>query len=481
VTPFEIVLVIATFVSIAVLNIGAVPHGVRRWVVLGGLLGALVLHGVYDTPRWQFYPLYPCAVLLIAMAASARPEHSLAQGGVRMTSALVTVAALVSAALGTVMPVMQLPDPGAVLGTFAHQLVDTERMEQYGPEPGRPRRVMVQVWYPAAAAPEGATPVSWAPGIGEFGAALANFAGLPGFLVSHLEQTRSAAYLYAPAAEAPAEGYPVVVYSHGWTGFRNIAITEIQRLAAAGFIVAAPDHTYGAAGTVLANGTVALNDPSAMPEKGAPDRQEGIEQLVDSYAGDIKLVLDFLETVQSGEFASPLAGKINSELVGIWGHSTGGGAVIEVAKTDTRVKAVAGLDIWSEPVSPDLRARPTTLPLLSILSQDWFDNKESDNNQVLPEVLASFEGPKVLKYLRGAKHGDFTVLPLMTPLAGTLIPHQRGTLDAASTIEAVDAALEAFFTQHLKGGALPVWHEALVDAGSSTLPKNPMVRPTKNL
>ncbi|MBI1318409.1 MAG: hypothetical protein GC168_05580 [Candidatus Hydrogenedens sp.] len=463
-TPYEIILVVSTLFAAVAINVQAIPAPIRRLGVVGLLLGALALHGVMDEPRWQFYPLYPCTVLLLAVAAAERPEHSIARSGKLASSVLVILAALVAAGLGTVMPVLRLPDPGTVLGTFTQQLVDTNREEKYGPDPGRARRVMVQVWYPAASVPEGERAESWAPGIEKFGPALANFVGLPSFVLSHLEQTRSAAYLYAPAAKAPAEGYPLVVYSHGWTGFRNIAITEIERLAAAGFVVAAPDHTYGSAGTVMATGEVVLNDPSAMPEKDDPNRQESIEELVDTYAGDIRLVLDFMQEVQSGSFASPLAGKVDLGRVGIWGHSTGGGAVMEVAKTDPRVNAVAGLDIWSEPVSPDLRTKVSTIPLLSILSQDWYDNKGSDNNKVLPGVLKSFEGPKDLFYLKGAKHGDFTVLPLLTPLAATMVPTHRGTIDADTAIEAVDSALVGFFTRNLKSGPVPAWNPALQPA-----------------
>lgn len=290
---------------------------------------------------------------------------------------------------------------------------------------------------------------------------------MPGFLLDHMTLMKSNAYANAPAAGPEGLRYPVVLYSHGWTGFRTIASNQIEAIAAAGFIVIAPDHTYGAAGTLAEDGSVILNNPKAMPAKDDPHRQEGIEKLVDSFAGDLQYLLDTLPKLDSGEVPSPLKGRFDLMNIGVFGHSTGGGAAVELAKDEPRIKAMVGLDIWCEPVSPQLRDKPRDIPFASIRSQDWHDHRDVDR-QILHEIMGTFSGPKYDLYLAGSRHGDFTMVPLISPFVRYLVPSQRGTTPAQDATDAVDSFLAAFFLQYLKptsGIALPpppaVIHPAL--------------------
>lgn len=474
--PLETALLLFTF--IAVVQVFAFNHpqpqlGRRVGVALLAV-AALLLHVFIEGARWQCYPVYAVTVftLLAAIMRSSGPTTRLFRWG-GLLGSLVLLA--LGGGIAWALPVPVLPRV-ATLGTFNQFLTDDTRTESYGPSPGGPRKYVAQFWYPAdpgSIIGKGAQP--WSPESMRFGKAIADEVGVPAIFLSHLGMTTSNAYADAELSSEHGDKLPVVLYSHGWTGFRTIAASEVEALAAAGFIVIAPDHTYGAMGTVFPDGSVHLNDPEAMPADKDPNRQAGIEKLVDSYAGDLKHLLDLLPKLDSGEIASPLKGRIDLDRIGVFGHSTGGAAVVEIAKSDERVKALVGLDIWGEPVSAELRAKPRDIPAASIRSQDWHDNRTKDRD-ILYQILDSFATPTLDLYLADSRHGDFTILPIFSPIVGRLIPHQRGTVSAADALESVDGFLVDFFTAHLKpsGKPLPVppetTHPALRPA---TRPANP--------
>ncbi len=144
------------------------------------------------------------------------------------------------------------------------ELTFPDRLEPYGPQPDTtPRRIMVQVWYPAEA-DDGAEPGPWTDDFDVIGPAMSRRLGFPGFFLSHTRYSRSHSFEDAP----PLSGlFPLVIYSHGWTGFRGIAVNQAESLASHGYIVVAADHTYGAVITRFRDGTIAGFDPVALPDE----------------------------------------------------------------------------------------------------------------------------------------------------------------------------------------------------------------------
>ena len=70
------------------------------------------------------------------------------------------------------------------------ELTFPDRLEQYGPQPDTtPRRIMVQVWYPAEAT-EGAEPGPWTEDVDVIGPAMSRRLGFPGFFLSHTRYTQ---------------------------------------------------------------------------------------------------------------------------------------------------------------------------------------------------------------------------------------------------------------------------------------------------
>jgi len=414
-------------------------------------------HLLFEGGRWQFYPAYLLALVLFG--AALRPQDFVESGpGLRRLRMGAGIAALalvaVCVALAWVLPVPQLPLPRGPhpVGTATFYIEDLGRPDPYTTPPGGKRRIMLQVWYPAASV-EGAERAPWSDGIGHFGAALARRIGLPSFVLGHLALIGSNSFIDAPLLAGDA-GLPVVVYSHGWTGFRTIALDELEHLASHGYFVAAADHTYGALGTVFPNDEVVLNNPSAMPPGSPPEaRQAGIELLVETYAGDVRFVIDTLERMQDGAMPSAFSGRLDLGRLGVFGHSTGAGAIYEVCALDARVKCGFGLDPWLEPVSADVRAMPLRVPFYALRSAQWVGSG-SKNIPVIKALLGQSEAPVYDYYLLDSKHADFTLLQLLSPAIGMI--NMTGPIDGRRAMAVTNDYLLGFFDQYLRGQESPL-------------------------
>lgn len=429
------------------------------------LVVAMIAQLIFEGYRWQLLPLEIATVLLAA--GDALWEERRFRGVIRLRRAVLGgVACALVAVLPVVLPVPELPTPtGAFsVGTTTVVLVDTAREEVYGlPEPDpdaltepvpegqedepelEPRRIVAQVWYPADVAPD-AEPVEWNPDIDVVGPAMAERLGFPGFFLGHTEGVKSHSFSEAP----PLDGqFPLVISSHGWTGFRTINLNQIESLASHGFVVIAPDHTYGSIAVRFPNdGDVALLDPRALPPEEDTDPEiyrEASEQLVETYTDDLLLILDQLESGESGAFAG-IVEHVDLERVGVFGHSTGGGAATRLCLEDSRCDAVLGLDAWVEPIPDRIVARELQIPSLFMRSEDWWATPNDRRLRGLAERSPS------LSYwigIAGAGHNDFVMTPLFSPIADRL--GLKGPIDSARVVPIVDDYLVAFFDRYLLG------------------------------
>lgn len=430
---------------VALLAVGfAVPRGRPR---IAWSLAALLAAGSQvwlEGWRWQLVPAGGLLAVLLLRSLPADPDRRPAARRV----AVGLIVGVVAGLLPALLPVPDLPDPGGpyAVGTASFELVDPERSEPYGTLAGEPRRIMVQAWYPTSD-PDG-DPVPWTPNIAVIGPVIAEQRGLPTFLFDHTRYVTSHAAVNAPILPGP---WPTVVYSHGWTGFRTVAPDQAEALASRGFIVLAPDHTHGAVATVLGDGTTVTFDPAALPdaeEVGADAYQEAIELLVETYAGDISLVVD---TMASGTGpAAFLATQADTSLLGIFGHSTGGGAATRFCLEDDRCDALVGLDAWVEPIPPALLSMPLEVPSRFLRSEGWTG---TPNDALLGGVVSLAGAPADRWSIPGAEHNDFTFVSYVFPIAHYL--GLRGPIEPDTVVGLVNGTITDFFDHHLAGGPPP--------------------------
>ena len=271
-------------------------------------------------------------------------------------------------------PLFELPPPTgkSPIGTTRWVVQDASRDETFAP--GRKREVEVIAWYPSAGA-AGAAGVA-APYLYNGMEEALSFARLAklGDAYNGLQFVKTHAVLDAAPAAAPAR-FPVIVFSHGYTGLPSSHTALMEDLASHGWAVLHVVHPYEATAAKLGDGTVVLftDEKNAMrpqivavmdewgPEGGtmenvvnAPDDLEketllrgylatlkNTSAVVTRWVADVHVVLDRLPRSGAG---SALAARLDLSRLGAAGHSMGGVMAGQFCVEDRRCKAALNLD-----------------------------------------------------------------------------------------------------------------------------------------
>jgi Chlorophyllase enzyme len=417
----------------------------RRGIVALLLTAALFAQLQLEGYRWQMIPLYALALGLAVgdvffLDRRFHWSRRVARG------IFGTLGVVAAGALPVLLPVPQLPAPSGPepMGTVTISLIDRERDELYGPPRRNPREFVAQVWYPATVDTE-AERQPWSADWEVVLPAIARNIGIPSWSLDH---TRFALG-HAGADRTIAGGtFPVVIYSHGWQEVRSIALNQIESLVSNGYIVIAPDHTYAAAATVLADGEVVYHDPGALPDPTETEEdvdEEADTNLVFTLAGDIVTILDALEAGEGGPFGT-IAASADLNRIGIYGHGAGGGAAMKVCLEDERCAAVLGMDPWVEPLTEDVLRLTMARPALYMRSEDWVD---TPNDALLAGIAARGSSVTYWMDIDGAGHNDFVMTPLLGPLAAQF--GLKGPIPAGRVIPIIDNYLLGFFDVFLLG------------------------------
>ena len=268
-------------------------------------------------------------------------------------------------------PLFELPPPTgkSPIGTTRWVVQDASRDETFAP--GRKREVEVIAWYPSAGA-AGATAPYLYNGMEE-ALSFARLAKL-GDAYNGLQFVKTHAVLDAAPAAAPAR-FPVIVFSHGYTGLPSSHTALMEDLASHGWAVLHVVHPYESTAAKLGDGSVVLftDEKNAMrpqivavmdewgPEGGtmekvvnAPDDVEketllrgylatlkNTSAVVTRWVADVRVVLDRLPRSGAG---SALAARLDLSRLGAAGHSMGGVMAGQFCVEDRRCKAALNLD-----------------------------------------------------------------------------------------------------------------------------------------
>jgi predicted dienelactone hydrolase len=338
------------------------PFRIRLFPVAA--LIVMLAHLSIEGYRWQMIPLYALASLL-ALNSLTRIRFSIDWKPIVSIPALTLLA--VSTALPILLPVPSIPAPGGPypVGTRIYELTDLSRQELYSGKEGA-RRFQIQVWYPSEPAPSDER-APWMARVDVIAPAIAAYLHMPSFFLDHLALVNIPAYQESKVA--PTEkGYPVILFSHGWNGFNAQNTSQALQLASQGYVVVGVQHSYGAVITVFNDGTIAHNNPSALPN-GAPNEEyeAAARKLVHQWAGDLGYTLDFL-LEENDDPGSPLYKALDLARLGVYGHSTGGGAAIQFCGMDPRCVAVLGMDPFMRPVSAEVLKNGVNQPAFFMFS-----------------------------------------------------------------------------------------------------------------
>ncbi len=406
-----------------------------------------LIHFVIEGYRWQMIPLY---VFVSVLTLSSLIKITSPGDWPTAASTWTVILLALSTALPGLLPVPKIPVPTGdhKVGTTIFELTDSSRKETYSGK-DEPRRFMVQVWYPASI-----TDIDvHAPRVSDakvFAPAIATHINLPSFFLDHLALVKIPAYK-DPGLANPEYPFPIILFSHGWNGFNAQNTSQALELASHGYVVIGIQHTYGAVVTVFPDGTLAPNNPSALPKDADDPNYEVVaRRLVNQWAGDMSFVLDQFSRLNN-EAGSIFFQKLDMERVGVYGHSTGGGAAIQFCGTDPRCKALLGMDPFMRPVSAEVIEGGVPQPSFFMFSQSWVDDTDSKNNRLFNQFRPHVAENKGVIEILETRHYDFSDLPLLSPIAPQL--GLKGPLSGTRVTEIVNSYLLDFFEWTLQNGS----------------------------
>jgi hypothetical protein len=236
--------------------------------------------------------------------------------GKAMRSALLT---LLAASLGCAGPLPfepagpeAAPDP-ALHGPYAVgvRTVDLRDATRPNAQTGEPRRLLTEVWYPAAEEARGQ------PGAVYTLADVLNPRAIAtASITATVELGTEAVRDAAPYREGDGDGdaFPVVFFSHGSNGIRMQSLYLMTYLASHGYVVISPDHE----GNVLSD---------LLTDNGIPDA--GLAAgLFFLRADDVRFLMEHFRALPAGD---SLAGLLDFTRVGVAGHSFGALTAVRVA------------------------------------------------------------------------------------------------------------------------------------------------------
>ncbi len=287
------------------------------------------------------------------------------------------------------------------IGTIEMELVDSSRPDLY--RNAGDRRLMVQFWYPTKDDTSSGFAPYMHPNIVELFSLFQDYTD-PQTMISFVSNMGTNAI--QSASINTDDKLPVVFFSHGFTGTRNLYSTIIEDLASRGYMVIGIDHSFGAFATVFPDGSLIL----------ASATQPTFPELVSIWTDDVIFVLDKVQNDELGDTFG-ISSSVDVNQVAMIGHSTGGSAAAELAVKDARLDAGISLD------APQAGA-----PLTNTISQPFFLFFDDDSQYYDTQVQANLQGPAFEMIINQTSHYSFTDLPLLLKRAG-IAPAASGVWD----------------------------------------------------
>jgi dienelactone hydrolase len=317
------------------------------------------------------------------------------------------------------------------VGTSLALIVDSSRAELTRADNSRPRRLIVQLWYPALPTP-GNHRAPYIPELEETAGDIRQFA--PELMLA-LDSLAAPAFWEAPPVAS--RRFPLVVFSPGMNSARYFYTGLEAELASHGFVVAAIDHPFWSiAGSFPDGSRLTYGESMAARDRLTSDQIDGLMQEgIAMMAEDQALVASRLPTA-----APRLADAIDAGRVGVLGHSMGGMAATRACWAYRVFSACASLDglVWAREGYTPIGVPPARVakPFFLLLSPQFLP---PDLTTIAGRYRGSWRSPS-LCLLPGSRHNSVTDLPRLRrtlPEPGELPP------DAAATV--IQRAVISFF------------------------------------
>ena len=261
--------------------------------------------------------------------------------------------------------------------------------------------------------------------------------------------------------------YPLLVFSHGASGLKTSNTSTYTELASHGYVVASIDHPYHSFYTASEDGTKTFIDSGYNLEVNNANK-DGIYTKGETYGliqkwmklrtDDMNFVIDTILQKSKSDNA-PVYQQIDTEKIGVFGHSMGGAASVWLGRDRDDIRAVVNIDapFFSELVyqkeTDDYVARGEafTTPLLNIYSDDVWGQLGSNSIYVANQINNDQFKDAYTVHFKGAKHLSLTDLPLFSPILANIMQGGKANIDKYYSIETENELILQFFDYELKG------------------------------
>lgn len=264
--------------------------------------------------------------------------------------------------------------------------------------------------------------------------------------------------------------YPLLVFSHGAFGIKTSNTSTFTELASHGYVVVSIDHPYHSFYTISEDGKIVTVSPQYMQEVNNSNK-EGIYSLGEYFeltqkwmklrTDDMDFVMNTIleQAKQAKQKKDSVYERIDTQKIGVFGHSMGGAASVALSRKRDDIDAVVNIDgpFFSELVYDKLsneftaKSEAFTLPLFNVYSDDVWIQLDSSPPYVANRMSNQYFKDAYNVHFKGAKHLSLTDLPLFSPILTNLLHEGRkADVDKYEVIETQNELILRFFDYALK-------------------------------
>ncbi|GIP43631.1 carboxylic ester hydrolase [Paenibacillus sp. J45TS6] len=264
--------------------------------------------------------------------------------------------------------------------------------------------------------------------------------------------------------------YPLLMFSHGAFGIKASNSSTFTELASHGYVVVSIDHPYHSFYTFSEDGKIVTVNPEYMQEVNNANKA-GIYSLSEYFeltqkwmtlrTDDMNFVMDTI-LEQAGQGEGSVYELIDTQKIGVFGHSMGGAASVALSRERDDINAVVNIDapFFSElaydKVTNELSAKSEayTIPLLNIYSDDVWIQLDNSPSYIANKISNENFNSAYTVHFNGAKHLSLTDLPLFSPILAYLLQGGKADIDKYYAIETQNEIILQFFDYALKNQGL---------------------------
>lgn len=349
-----------------------------------------------------------------------------------------------------ILDFQDLPKPigNYIIGTDVFDWEDKYRDEWFTPNEIDSRKISVQIWYPAIEKSDSLYPYLDHPELRI--EAIANQINQSKNLVKPVTNVKGNSYYKAKPIN---KKFPLILFSHGFGGYKTQNMIAIEALVSRGYIVISADHTHDANITIFKNGNIVDHNFDILNNVPKEKFWDIRIPQINTRAADISFMIDKLQLMKN----HPIYNSIDFNNIGVFGMSTGGATSVQASWNDTRISACLNLDGWFVPIVDDIINTGIKIPFCYIGQNEW--EGIPLNYEKLDKFYKNCTSDSYLLKINKTKHFDYSDSPHFSKIGRMMV---SGKNVDSKFAERIGISVVGFFDEYLKGENYD-WTEIIIN------------------